>query len=236
VFTRSAEFYDQLYHFKDYAAASRQLEDLIRQLLPAARTLLDVACGTGRHLEHLRARFEVEGLDINPTLLATAQRRCPDVPFHLGDMIDFDLGRAFDVVTCLFSAIAYVRTAENLFRAVARLAAHTSAGGMVIVEPFFSPEGFWVDHLVLNVSDQPDQKIAWMYKTERVGTLGRIDVHHLVGNCNGVEHFSELHEFGLFTDQEYEQAFARAGLTSTYDPEGFFGRGLYVARKPPVPE
>ena len=40
-------------------------------------------------------------------------------------MIDFDLDRAFDVVTCLFSAIAYVRTAENLFRAVARLAAHS---------------------------------------------------------------------------------------------------------------
>jgi ubiquinone/menaquinone biosynthesis C-methylase UbiE len=235
MYQRSAEFYDRLYHFKDYASASRQLVELIDRSFPAARTLLDVACGTGRHLEHLRARFGVEGLDINPTLLATARRRCPDVAFHLGDMTDFDLGRTFDVVTCLFSAIAYVKTAENLFRAVARLAAHSVPGGMVIVEPFFSPERFWVNHLVLNVSDEPDLKIAWMYTTEREGALGRIDVHHLVGRRSGVEHFRELHEFGLFTDAEYEQAFIRAGLTPSYDPTGPFGRGIYIARKAPVP-
>jgi ubiquinone/menaquinone biosynthesis C-methylase UbiE len=231
MYRRSAEFYDQLYHFKDYASASRQLIELIDRSFPGARTLLDVACGTGRHLEHLQTRFEVEGLDINPTLLATARHRCPTVSFHLGDMIDFDLGRTFDVVTCLFSAIAYVKTGENLSRAIGRLAAHTAPGGLVIVEPFFTPEQYWVDHLVLNVSDDADLKIAWMYKTEKEGAVGRIEVHHLVGSRTGVEYFRELHEFGLFKSEEYEAAFERAALRPAYDPVGLFGRGMYVARK-----
>jgi len=60
-------------------------------------------------LEYLRNHYEVEGLDISQELLTIAGQRNPGVPLHLGDMTNFDLGRAFDVVTCLFSAIAYGR-------------------------------------------------------------------------------------------------------------------------------
>ena len=33
-------------------------------------------------------------------------------------MTAFDLGKTFDLVTCLFSSIGYVKTLENLARAV----------------------------------------------------------------------------------------------------------------------
>src|SRR5918998_228728 len=119
MYTQSARFYDALYRFKDYAAASGQLVSLLQQRNPNAETLLDVACGTGKHLENLRDQYQVEGLDLNPEMLEIARRRCPDVSFHQGDMANFNLGRTFDVVTCLFSAIGYVKTLDNLQRAVA---------------------------------------------------------------------------------------------------------------------
>src|SRR5512135_455420 len=102
MFTKSAEFYDALYHFKDYSATSMQLHALIQQYNPGAKTLLDVACGTGRHLEHLQKYYQVEGLDLSPEMLVIARGRCPEVPLHQGNMVDFRLGRTFDVVTCLF--------------------------------------------------------------------------------------------------------------------------------------
>jgi dTDP-3-amino-3,4,6-trideoxy-alpha-D-glucopyranose N,N-dimethyltransferase len=70
MYTKSAQFYDALYHFKGYADASKRLHQLIQQRNRNARTLLDIACGTGRHIENLPQFYHVEGLDINPELLA----------------------------------------------------------------------------------------------------------------------------------------------------------------------
>src|SRR5262245_5760329 len=131
MYRRSAKYYDHLYHFKDYLLASDQLQAWIQRVMPGAQTLLDVACGTGKHLEHLRSTYRAEGLDINPDLLEIARARCPDVVFHEGDMAAFDLGRTFDVVTCLFSAIAYVKTADRMASTIACLARHTAPGGVV---------------------------------------------------------------------------------------------------------
>ncbi len=117
MFAESAEMYDLFYEWKDYPAEVARLDALIRQRHSSARTLLDVACGTGRHLELLANRYAVEGLDIEPRLLEVARRRLPGVPLHLADMRSFDLGRSFDVVTCLFSSIGYVRSIRGLQRA-----------------------------------------------------------------------------------------------------------------------
>lgn len=228
MYTKSARFYDALYAFKDYDAAVRGLRAVIAEHHPTARTLLDVACGTGKHLERLRGDLDVAGLDVNEDMLAIARARCPGVPFHRASMVDFDLGRRFDVVTLLFSSIAYVRTAEAMRRTVATLARHLAPGGLLVLEPFFSPERFWTHTITANHVDEPELKIAWMYTSERRGTVGVLDISYLVGTPDGVEHFTELHELGLFTDDEYAGAIRAAGLAVRHDGEGLFGRGMYL--------
>ncbi len=117
MFDKTADLYDLFYDFKDYAAEADAVREIVSARYPGARTLLDVACGTGRHLEALRASFDVEGLDLDAGLLHVAAARLPGVPLHLGDMRDADLGRTFDVVTCLFSSIGYMQTPDELGRA-----------------------------------------------------------------------------------------------------------------------
>jgi SAM-dependent methyltransferase len=232
MYTKSARFYDALYAFKDYHAAVAALREVIRARHPRARSLLDVACGTGKHLELLRDGFEVAGLDLNPDMLAVARARCPGVPFHEASMTDFDLGRQFDVVTLLFSSIAYVRTVEEMRRTVATLRRHLAPGGLLVLEPFFSPERLWTGTITANFVNEPDLKIAWMYNTIREGRLAILDINYLVGTPESVEHFTERHELGLFTNAEYEDALRDAGLTVTYDAHGLFGRGMYLGTAP----
>ena len=56
--------------------------------------------------------------------------------------------------------------------------------------------------------------------------------HYLVGTPEGVERFTERHELGLFTVEEYLAAFRACGLEVEYDPLWLNGRGLYMALKP----
>jgi len=229
MYSRSARLYDAIYHFKDYRAASELLHSLIQQAHPTARTLLDVACGTGMHLAHLRQWYEVEGVDLNDELLSTARERCPGVPFHQADMADFSLPRQFDVVTCLFSAIAYVVTPERFKRTLATFARHVAPGGLIVVEPWFSKEQLWTGTITANLADHPDLKIAWMYTTEATGDEAVLDMHYLVGTPQGVEHFTERHELGLFGPELYTSSFEDLGFAVREDHDGLFGRGMYVA-------
>lgn len=74
VFSRTGRYYDAFYDAagKDYREESAELLERIRARCPEARTLLDVACGTGRHLEHLSRAFACMGLDLDPAMLRLA--------------------------------------------------------------------------------------------------------------------------------------------------------------------
>lgn len=231
VYSKMARYYDKFYSGKDYAGESDRLIELAG-LSPTdgSLTLLDVACGTGRHIEHLRGRFAVEGLDICRELLDEAQRRNPGVPFHEGDMTSFDLGRRFDAVVCLFSAIGYVCTIDRLRTAVGRMAAHLAQGGILAIEPWFTPGDWHPDTVHGLYLDEPDLKIARINTSTVRGNISVVDLHYLVGTPAGTGHFVEHHELGLFEREEIEEAFHAAGLDLWFDPGGLTGRGLYLGR------
>lgn len=225
-----AEIYDRIHHFKNYDREVEYIVRSVRERHPEARTLLDVACGTGNHAGGLSAVFEVEGLELSPAMLKRARAKHPGLRFYRGDMIDFDLGSTYDVVCCLFRTIAFTKTRENFHRAVGMMARHLRPGGLLLIEPFFTPDTYWSGHVKMNLLDERDLKIAWMYVSEREGDLGIMNNHFLVGRPSGVEHFTELHKMALFSRQDYESAFSAAGLGLEYDSKGLGGIGCYFGR------
>lgn len=54
MFTKTAKQYDAVYSYKDYEAESQLLTSFVHERVKNAKTLLDVACGTGKYLEYLR--------------------------------------------------------------------------------------------------------------------------------------------------------------------------------------
>jgi ubiquinone/menaquinone biosynthesis C-methylase UbiE len=232
MFTKSARFYDAIYEFKDYRAESERVHDLIQERNPRARSLLDVACGTGQHLEHLSQHYEVEGLDLDEELLAVARDRLQRITLHRGDMIEFDLDKTFDAVICLFSSIGYVRTEQNLEAAVATMARHLSHRGVLVIEPWITPDAWEDGHIGSVFVDHDDLKIARLDTPQRDGHLSLIHFAYLVATRNGISHFTEDHVLALFTDDQYRSALESAGLAVEHDPEGLMDRGLYIATAP----
>jgi SAM-dependent methyltransferase len=162
-------------------------------------------------------------------MLEHARERLPDVPLHAGDMRAFGLGREFDVVTCLFSAIAQVATVEGLRQAVGSMASHLRPGGMLIIEPWISPEEHpsqgkpWVE-----VVEEPGRIVVVMETSTLAGRIWNEDSHYLVWTPDGIEHVHEQTETGAFTRDDHLAAFRATGLKVEHDPVGLIGRGLYI--------
>lgn len=231
LYGKSAGIHDRLYAGSSGRGDGRAIADHIRREIrsanPDATTLLDVACGTGRYLPYLQETFSVVGIDLNADLLAAARQKTPEAEFHEADMTNFELGRRFDVITCMWGSIGYVKTLDRFRGTLACFANHLAPGGVIIIEPWYTPDTYWKGHVAAEFLDEPDLKVAWMYRQDRQGALSVRTVHYLVATNEGVDYFTEQHDLALFTHEEYSEAMTEIGLTVTYESD-WLGPGLYV--------
>jgi ubiquinone/menaquinone biosynthesis C-methylase UbiE len=223
--------YDRVYRWKDYAAEARRIRDLVRRFGPAsARTLLDVACGTGSHLRYLSRWYDTVGLDVNLEMLQVARRKLPAVRFVRGSMQNFRLPERFDVITCLFSAIGYVRSEADLRRTLANFARHLHPGGILIVEPWLTPATYAEGSVHVGTYGTKAQPIVRMDTSLRRGSRSVMDMHYLVAGRGRVHHWVERHNLALFDVPTQLAAYRAAGLRVRYLPSQFTTRrGLFVA-------
>ncbi len=237
-YSLSARVYDKIYAWKDYAVEARRIRRIIQENgRGRSTTLLDVACGTGAHLAYLSRWYDSTGLDLTEGMLRVARRKLPNVRFVRGRMEEFDLGRKFDVLTCLFSAIGYVRSVPELRRTLRNFAAHLNPGGVAIVEPWLTAATYRAGSIHLRTYGTEALPIVRMNRAEKRGHRSVMDMHHLVGTSRGVYHWVEHHDLGMFEVPTYLAAFRAAGFRARFLQHGLMkGRGLYVAVLPPVPD
>ena len=230
MFSKSAQYYDALYSFKDYKAETDQLLALLSEKRPNAKTLLDVACGTAEHDRYLSEHYQVDGIDLEPEFIHIAAAKNRAGRYTQADMSSFDLDRAYDIILCLFSSIGYLRTLDRVGRALQCFKRHLAQGGLLLVEPWFTPATWNPDHPATMLTAEGDGfSICRMTETGQAGALSFFTCHYLLAQGKAVQYFTERHELGLFTVAEMTTAFRQAGFAVTYDQEGLIGRGLYLA-------
>jgi|ERR1019366_6075570 SAM-dependent methyltransferase len=230
MFSISAEIYDAIYSFKDYATESSKIRQLIEHERPGAKSILDVACGTAEHAKYLSADFQIDGIDLEPGLIEVARAKNPAGNFSVADMRAFQLGKRYDVVQCLFSSIGYLLNAEDVVAALKCFRAHLTPDGIILVEPWLTPSAYKLGHPHMITVDQPDLKVCRMNVSAREDNVSEIRFHYLIGTPEGVRHEEEVHRLALIPTETMASYFQAAGLRSTFDPVGLFDRGLFIAR------
>jgi SAM-dependent methyltransferase len=125
-------FYDAV--MGDRTETAGYVRHLILQHKPEARTLLDLACGTGAVLQILARSYEVAGLDVSPRMLSMARKKLPRGRFFRQDMISFNLGKKFDVIICVFDSINHVLRFADWKKIFGRAAAHLNEKGIFLFD------------------------------------------------------------------------------------------------------
>jgi ubiquinone/menaquinone biosynthesis C-methylase UbiE len=134
------------------------LEALARVMGPpgSARAALDVCCGTGAAMRHLRplCTERVVGIDISKGMLDEARRQLRDAPGEArieliqGDALELPFDGEMDLVTCV-GAFGHV-LAEDEERFVAGIARALRPGGRFLFAtgpgPRLSDAWFWMAH------------------------------------------------------------------------------------------
>ncbi|MDX1621589.1 MAG: class I SAM-dependent methyltransferase [Nitriliruptorales bacterium] len=232
-----ARFYDALYASggRDVEAEIGRLDAVLAELGVEPASLLDVACGTGIHLEAwVRRGLDVVGVDLSPEMLQQAERRLPDAELLRADFRDFDLGRTFDAVTCLFSAIGHVDDEAELDAAVAAMVRHVAPGGALLIEPWLTPDRLKPDGvrdvLCATVDDVAVSRVA---RSRPAGDGLHIEYGYTIATRDGIEFERIGMDLPTFTRERHLAAVERAGLDASWVEDHGFGerRGLLVGRR-----
>lgn len=127
-----ARFYDAVQGDRAEQAAFVRL--LIEEHRPSARTVLELACGTGSILEQLQDAYVVTGLDRSPEMLQVAREKVPKVPLIEGDMTAFDLAERFDAVLCVYDSINHLLDFAQWEALFDRAHEHLEEGGILVFD------------------------------------------------------------------------------------------------------
>ena len=215
MYKQFAKYYDSIYKWKDYKAESERIRALIRQYKTShGKEMLDVACGTGNHIQYLKKYFNVIGLDLDRDMLRIARKKFPDIKFIRGDMRTFKLNKQFDVIVCLFSSIAHVKTYAGLEKAFGNFFLHLKPGGVMIAEPFENPDSFIVNQSHAAYVNKPELKLARICVTKKRGNIAVFDFHFLVADKNRISYFIDRQDLGLFETKKVMNIMKHVGFSA----------------------
>jgi ubiquinone/menaquinone biosynthesis C-methylase UbiE len=215
LYKKYAQYYDRIYE-----KIGQQKEcDFIKWAVHKHKTsagisLLDVACGTGRHAEILRDNFEVQGVDINPEMLKIAREKLPDHKFFTGDMKTLHLNQEFDVVICMFSAMNYNTSFKELGMTLKNFHNHLKPGGVLIFDYGINKEN-WIEGLVsVDTVVDNNLKLARICQSHLEDGIFNADFVFLIKEDGKLDFDIDQHKLGVLGVDEVNSSMNEAGFST----------------------
>ncbi|MEN6290854.1 MAG: methyltransferase domain-containing protein [Methanobacterium sp.] len=213
IYKKFAGYYDKIYEKLDHKMESEFIKGVANKYGGnETNSLLDIACGTGRHAYFLKDNFEIIGVDINEEMLEIAREKVPDVEFLNGDMKKLDLERKFDVVICMFSAMNYNVTLEELKLTLTNFYNHLNKGGVLIFDLGINKENWVEGHLSVDTVVEGDLKIARISKAHLENGVLNSNFIFLVKENGKIDFDIDEHKLGIFEIEKINELMEDIGF------------------------
>ena len=133
-FQKFAEVYDSLMdlqHF--YDSYYRFIIEILQKLNFNPKNILDLACGTGKLAEiFLKNCYKIEGVDLSEAMLKIARKR--GLKTYRRNMVDFRLGKKYDLIVCIFDSLNYLQSQSQLQKCFASVYSNLNSGSLFVFD------------------------------------------------------------------------------------------------------
>ncbi|MDP2302692.1 MAG: methyltransferase domain-containing protein [Ignavibacteria bacterium] len=144
--------YLTVYKHRDNADAAKAVDLILNNInIDVTKTVLDLACGAGRHsISFAQKGFEVVGVDLSDNLLKCAKIKSDElnlqIDFIKSDIRYFAINKKFDLILNLFTSFGYFDTDEENGIVFSLASKYLNEKGVFVFD-YFNPH-FIVDNLI----------------------------------------------------------------------------------------
>jgi SAM-dependent methyltransferase len=209
----NSPYYHLLYSNRDTAEAAAFIDKLLHYLRPPANaTMLDVACGTGRHSSYLASKgYTVTGIDLSIRSINIAKKlENEHLSFFQHDMrLPFRVNY-FDIVFNFFTSFGYFDTARENENALRTMKNALKPGGRLVLDYLNSP------HVAANlVPNEVKEKGDVVFDIVREINDGKFQKQINILDRARLQRATFTENVSAFTLSDFEDMFARQGLQIT---------------------
>lgn len=236
IYEKSACLYDALMEDAPY---DRWLDFFLTQQKkwhPEAKTVLDLACGTGEITIRLQKKgFDVTGVDLSVDMLTVAQHKAMEagftIPFYEQDMSRLEGLGPFDIVVIFCDSLNYLETEEQFIATFERVYDVLNENGLLLFDvhsPYKIENGYIGKTFAYNGDD-----IAYIWNCFPGPYPDSVE-HELTffvydEGTKQYERYDELHRERTFPVEQYEKwltdcGFTIRSITGDFTDEGFTDR------------
>jgi len=207
-----SEEYLYVYQHRDDEDATKLLELILKQTnLTKQSSVLDAACGAGRHSIYLASKgFNVFGFDLSKTLLAkakeNAKKRSVENNFVCADLRNICFRKKFDLVINLFTSFGYFKNDEENFRFI------NNAYNLLNENGFYVLDYFNKNYLMENLTAENEKLINGKIIIEKRKVVNNRIIKEIQIK-NGLEEQHFVESVRLYSKKDIDTEFMKIGFT-----------------------
>ena len=132
-------FYPVLFTKERFEVAGEQIDKILALVGFKGNSILDLACGPGRHTMALASLgFKVTGVDLSPFLLGKARQRASEASVEIEwiheDMRNFKRSGGFDLALSLFTSFGYFEDPKDDLKVLRNVYQSLVNGGVFLID------------------------------------------------------------------------------------------------------
>ncbi|MCU0405393.1 MAG: methyltransferase domain-containing protein [Ignavibacteriaceae bacterium] len=227
----NSENYLRVYSHRNQEEAER-LVDLIAKILnlPANSSVLDMACGAGRHaITFAKMGYKVTAVDLSNLLISEAKKNAEqggvELDFVLSDILEFETNKKFDLTVNLFTSIGYFDNDEENYAVIKKAYDLLKSGGYFVLD-YFNKEFLLKNLIPMTVFSENGQKIIQNRSIDGTRIVKKI----IIANNGSSEEFYE--SVRLYSFEEIINYIKKAGFTIVKQYGDYFGNNYESESSP----
>lgn len=145
VFEAYAQFYDDFYRDKEYSKEVDYVLGLVKKAKrQAPATVLDIGCGTARHLiPFVKRGIGATGFDLSPRMVESAKKNFEKENLNavvaVGDARTYRDGKVYGLVVSMFAVLGYLNTNDDFLKGLETARAHMGPHSTFVFDLWFGP-------------------------------------------------------------------------------------------------